>query len=71
MKKLFLGILTTVLSLSFSSCSDDDGYTPNPSGEIPNIVETAIDVDLLDSLVAALNEGGRGVFYEPHSNTQW
>jgi transforming growth factor-beta-induced protein len=56
MKKLFLGILTTVLSLSFSSCSDDDGYTPNPSGEIPNIVETAIDVDLLDSLVAALTK---------------
>ena len=56
MKKLLLGILTVVLSLSLGSCSDDDGYTPNPSGEIPNIVETAIDVDLLDSLVAALTK---------------
>jgi uncharacterized surface protein with fasciclin (FAS1) repeats len=54
MKKLFLGLVALSALFSLTNCSDDDGYTPNPSGEIPNIVETAIEVDLLDSLVAAL-----------------
>jgi len=54
MKKLFFGFVALSALFSLTNCSDDDGYTPNPSGEIPNIVETAIEVDLLDSLVAAL-----------------
>ena len=54
MRKLFFGIVALSALFSLTNCSDDDGYTANPSGEIPNIVETAVEVDLLDSLVAAL-----------------
>ena len=54
MKKLFIGLVALSALFSLTNCSDYDGYSPNPSGEIPNIVETANEVDLLDSLVAAL-----------------